>query len=138
MFYRPGGSATRINAQDDTVYTDTVGGATGWLPVSKGNTISVNIARASLVFGSVAKSEITPSPVSPEAQVIMEMKMYGGDPDAAARPIDQWQNLVVATSRRAHRDGWVRLRVVNINNADGTGVVMDMQVSRTGDVGAST
>jgi hypothetical protein len=106
--------------------------------VSKGNTIAVNIARAALTFQSIAQSLITPSPIAPEAQVVMEMKMFGGDTDGAARPIDQWQNLVVATSRRAHRDGWVRLRILNINNADGTGVVMDMQVSRTGDVGAST
>ena len=139
MFYRPGGSATRINNQNDTVYADFVGGATGWLPVSKGNTISVNIARASLLFVSAAASTITPNPVAPEVQVIMEMKMYGGDPDASARPIDQWQNIVVATSRRAHREGWARLRIVNINNSQGTaGVVMDMQVARTGDVGAST
>ena len=138
MFYRPGGSATRISTQNDTVYADSVGGATGWLPVSKGNTISVNIARASLAFVSAVSSLITPSPVAPEVQVIMEMKMYGGDPDSSARPIDQWQNIVVATSRRAHREGWARLRIVNINNAEGTGVVMDMQIARTGDVGAST
>lgn len=138
MFYRPGGSATRINNQNDTVYADSVNGATGWLPVSKGNTISVNIARASLAFVSAAASTITPNPIAPEVQVIMEMKMYGGDPDASARPIDQWQNIVVATSRRAHREGWTRLRIVNINNSEGTGVVMDMQIARTGDVGAST
>lgn len=138
MLYRPGGSATRINNQNDTVYADFVGGATGWLPVSKGNTISVNIARASLAFVSAASSTITPNVNAPEVQVVMEMKMYGGDPDASARPIDQWQNIVVATSRRAHREGWVRLRIVNINNSESTGVVMDMQIARTGDVGAST
>ena len=138
MFYRPGGSATRISVQNDTVYADSVNGATGWLPVSKGNTISVNIARASLAFVTAAASTITPSYVAPEAQVVMEMKMYGGDPDSSARPIDQWQNIVVASSRRAHREGWVRLRIVNINNSEGTGVVMDMQIARTGDVGAST
>lgn len=138
MFYRPGGSTTRVNNQSDTVYSDAVGGATGWLAVSKGNTIAVNIARAALTFQSAAQSIITPSPVAPEVQVIMEMKMFGGEPNASARPIDQWQNLVVATSRRAHREGWVRLRIANINNSDGTGVVMDMQVSRTGDVGAET
>jgi len=76
--------------------------------------------------------------VAPEVQVLMELKVYGGDPDASARPIDQFQNVVVATSRRAHRAGWARLRVVNINNGDGTGVVMDMQVSRTGESGAVT
>lgn len=138
MFYRPGGNAKRINVQYDSVYTDAIGGATGWLPVSKGNTISVNISRASIVFQSAANSRVTPSYVAPEVQVIMEMKLFGGDPDAAAVPADQWQNAVVATSRRAHRDGWMRLRVVNINNGDGTGVRMDMQVSRTGDVGATT
>lgn len=138
MFYRPGGSTTRINVQNDTVYADSINGATGWLPVSKGNTISVNIARASLAFVSAASSVITPSVIAPEAQVVMEMKMYGVDSDASARPIDQWQNIVVATSRRAHREGWVRLRIVNINNSEGTGIVMDMQIARTGDVGAST
>lgn len=76
--------------------------------------------------------------MAPEVQVLMETKIFGGDPDASARPIDQWQNMVVATSRRVHRDGWARLRIVNINNSDATGVVMDMQVSRNGDPGAST
>ena len=61
--------------------------------MSKGNTISVNIARASLAFVTAAASTITPSYVAPEAQVVMEMKMYGGDPDSSARPIDQWQNI---------------------------------------------
>ncbi len=138
MFYRPGGSATRINAQQDTVYTDAIGGATGWMPVNKGNMVSVNIARAALTFQSVAKSIITPSPVSPEVQVLMELKLFSGDTAAEARPVDQWQNLVVATSRRMHRGGWVRLRVVNINNGDGTGVVMDLQINRTGESGAQT
>lgn len=138
MFYRPGGSSTRINVQQDTVYADFIGGATGWLPVNKGDTISVNIARAAIAFQSAALSRITPSAVAPEVQVLMEMKLYLGDNDAEARPIDQWQNMVVATSRRVHRAGRVRLRIVNINNGDGTGVVMDMQVSRTGDAGAVT
>lgn len=135
MFYRPGGSASRINAQYDTVFSNVVGGATGWLPVYEGNSIAINIARAALTFQSAAKSQITPSPAAPEVQVIMEMKLFGGDNNDAARPIDQWQNIVVATSRRAHRDGWARLRILNINSVDGTGVVMDMQVSRNGDKG---
>lgn len=138
MFYRPGGSATRINAQYDTVYVDFIGGVSGWLPINKGDNIAVNIARAALTFQSVAQSLITPSPIAPEATVLMEMKMFGGDPDASARPIDQWQNTVVATSRRAHRAGWVRLRLLNLNNGDGTGIVMDMLVSRTGESGAVT
>lgn len=138
MFYRPGGNAKRVNAQYDTVYVDFIGGATGWLPVNKGDTIAINVSRASLLFQSVAQSIITPSAVAPEAQVLMELKLFGGDPDASARPVDQWQNTVVATSRRAHRAGWARLRTVNINNGDGTGVVLDMQVSRTGESGAVT
>lgn len=138
MFYRPGGSAKRINAQYDTVYADFVGGATGWLPTNKGDTIAVNISRAALTFQSVAQSLITPSVVAPEVQVLMELKLFGGDADASARPADQWQNIIVATSRRAHRAGWVRLRIVNINSGDGTGVVMDLQVSRTGEDGAVT
>lgn len=138
MFYRPGGSAKRINAQYDTVYADFIGAATGWLPVNKGDTISVNLSRAALTFLNNAQSDIIASAVAPEVQVLMELKIYGGDKDAAARPIDQWQNTVVATSRRAHRAGFCRLRIVNINNGDGTGVVMDMQVSRTGETGAVT
>lgn len=136
MFYRPGGTQKRINPQTDTVYVDFVDGATGWLPISKGDTVAVNISRATLAYGSPAQSTILPSPVAPEVQVLMELKVFGGDPDESARPIDQWQNLVVATSRRADRAGWVRLRVLNINNADGSGVVMDMQISRTGETGA--
>lgn len=138
MFYRPGGAGLRINAQYDTVYVDFINGATGWLPINKGDNISVNVARAALTFSTPAQSLITSSPIAPEVQVLMELKMYGGDHDVSARPVDQWQNMVVATSRRAHRAGWVRLRVVNINNGDGTGVVMDLQVSRTGESGAVT
>lgn len=138
MFYRPGGSNSRINVQYDMVYTDTIGGASGWLPISKGNTIGINVSRASIVFGTVAASRVIKSSVAPEVVVVMEYKMLGGDKDNEAWPADQWQNMVVATSRRAHRDGWVRLRVANINNSDGTGVAMAMQISRTGDSGAST
>lgn len=138
MFYRPGGNDKRINAQYDTVYVDFINGPTGWLPINKGDTIAVNVSRSALNFGSPAQSTIITSPVAPEVQVLMELKVFAGDPDESARPIDQWQNMVVATSRRAHRAGWVRLRVVNINHGDGTGVVMDLQVSRTGDAGAVT
>lgn len=138
MFYRPGGAAKRISVQYDTAYADFIGGATGWLPINRGDNIAVNISRAALTFQSVAQSLITPSPIAPEVQVVMELKIFGGDPDASARPVDQWQNLVVATSRRAQRAGWTRLRIININNGDGTGVVMDMQISRTGNDGAVT
>ena len=138
MFYRPGGSNTRINVQYDEVYTDAIGGATGWLPVSKGNTISVNCARASIVFNNSASSIVKKVMQAPEVQLLMEMKTIGGQSNDEAWPIDQWQNLNIGTSRRAHRDGWVRLRIININNQDGTGVSLAMQVSRTGDAGAST
>lgn len=137
MFYRPGGSRSRINQQYDTVYADYIDGVTGWLPISEGNSIAVNISRASIVFGSVADSKVIKSAVSPECTVLLEQKQFGGEKNSEAWPIDQWQNLVVATSRRAHRDGWVRLRIVNLNNSDGTGVAMALQISRTGDVGAS-
>jgi len=138
MFYRPGGASKRINPQYDEVYADFIGGATGWLPVSKGDTIGVNVSRASIAFGTVAQSTVTKTPVSPEVQVLLEMKTIGGQSDAEAWPIDQWQNMVVATSRRAHRNGWVRARIVNINNGDGTGVAMALQISRTGESGAVT
>lgn len=138
MFYRPGGAAKRINAQYDMVYADFIGGATGWLPVSRGDTIAVNIARASIQFQNAAQSDVIKSAMAPEVQVLLERKMFGGDSDAEAWPIDQWQNLVVATTRRAPGQGWVRLRVVNINNSDGTGVALALQVSRTGDSGAVT
>jgi hypothetical protein len=137
MFYRPGGSNTRINAQYDTVYADFIGGATGWLPVNKGNMVAINVARASIAFQSSAQSLVTKTPIAPEATILMEMKMQGGDANAAAWPIDQWQNMVVATARRAHAGGWWRLRIVNLNNSDGTGVALAMQVSRTGDPGAA-
>jgi hypothetical protein len=78
------------------------------------------------------------TPIAPEATVLMEMKMFGSDPAATVWPIDQWQNMVVATSRRVHRDGWVRLRILAINNADSTGINMALQISRTGDSGAVT
>lgn len=129
-FYRIGGGTKAINRQYDAVYADAVGLATGWLPVNEGDNIAVNIARASIVFGTAASSTVTMSPVAPESVVILEMRMFGADPSATIWPLDQWQNLVVATSRRAHRAGWVRLRILAINNADGTGINMALQVSR--------
>lgn len=138
MFYRAGGTSKAPNRQYDWCYADFIGGATDWLPVNKGDTIAVNICRASLAFQSPAQSVVTNTPNAPEVQVLLELKIYGGDPDASAFPADQWQNLVVATSRRAHRAGWVRLRIVNINNGDGTGVSLALQISRTGESGAVT
>lgn len=143
MFYRPGGSVKAINRQYDCCYADTAGLYSGWLPISKGDNIAVNIARASIVFGTSASSTVTMSPIAPEATVLMEMRMFGADqqsstPFSGLWPIDQWQNTVVATSRRAHRAGWVRLRILAINSGDGTGINMAMQVSRTGDAGAVT
>jgi hypothetical protein len=135
MFYRPGGGAKAPNRQQDYVYADFIGGATDWLPINKGDTIAVNIARASIVYSSPAQSQVTTSAVAPEVQIIMELRMLGGAAPMDT-PIDQWQNMVVATSRRAQRAGFVRLRIVNINNADGTGVQMAVQVTRTGDDGA--
>lgn len=137
MFYRQGGSSGRISPQYDAVYADFIGATTGWLPIAKGNVIAVNLARASILFQTSAQSKVTKTPVAPEVQVVLEYKMFGGDKDAEAWPIDQWQNMVVATDRRAHGNGWVRLRIVNINNSDGTGVAMALQVSRSGDPGAS-
>lgn len=137
MFYRPGGSDKAPNRQQDYVYADFIGGATDWLPASQGNTIAVNIARASIVFQNSASSRVTASPVAPEVQVILECKMLGGD-KPFIMPVDQWQGVVVATDRRMHRDGWVRLRIVNINNGDGTGVAMALQINRKGDSGAVT
>jgi hypothetical protein len=98
----------------------------------------VNICRASIAFTTPAASKVTKSPVAYEALILLEMKMFGGDSDSEAWPIDNWSNVVVATDRRAHRAGWVRLRLVNVNNADGTGVAMALQISRTGESGAVT
>lgn len=139
-FYRPGGTTNAPNRQYDYVYTDSAvdgSNATDWLPVNKGDTIAVNIARASIAFASPAQSQVTCSPIAPEAQVLMELKMLGG-PAPLVTPIDQWQNMVVSTARRALRAGWVRLRTVNINNGDGTGVLLALQISRTGESGAVT
>lgn len=138
MFYRPGGADNRINAQYDSVFTDQVDGATGWLPVVKGNTIAVNIASAIIEFQSAVASKVIKSAFAPEAQIVLELKMQGGDADNEVWPIDLWQNLLVATSRRSHAFGWVRLRVLNINNTANKGVAMALQIARTGDVGAVT
>jgi hypothetical protein len=138
VLYRKGGSSSRINTQYDEVYADFIGGATGWLAINKGDWIAVNVCRASITFDNPATSLVTKVTTAPEVQMLLELKMFGGDADAAAYPIDQWQNMVVATGLRAHRSGWVRLRVLNLNNIDGTGVAMALQISRTGDSGAGT
>lgn len=138
MFYRPGGADKAINQQYDYVFSDVVGGATAWLPVNKGDTIAVNIARAVIAFVNSVTSKVSKSISAPEAQIILELKMFGGEKDEEAWPADQWQNIVVATSRRAHRAGYVRLRIANLNNSDGSGVALALQISRTGETGAVT
>jgi hypothetical protein len=138
LFYRQGGSASRINAQQDTVYADFIGGATGWLPAVRGNWVAVNICRASIVFGSPAQSVINKNAMAPECVVLLELKQFGGQKDAEAWPIDQWQNMVVATGRRISMDGAIRLRILNLNNSDGSGICMGLQVNRTGDSGVDT
>lgn len=137
MFYRPGGTSGRINAQYDECYADFIDAATGFLPVNKGDWIAVNVSRASIGYVNNSSSTVSKVPTAPEVQMLLEMKTIGGQKDAEAWPIDQWQNSVVATGLRAHRAGWIRLRILNINNLDGTGVAMALQVSRTGDSGAS-
>jgi hypothetical protein len=133
MFFRPGGSDSRISVQFDEVYADQIGGATGWLPINKGDWIAVNVCRALLTFVNSASSVVTKQPGSaPEMQLILEMKTIGGQSDAEAWPIDNYQNTIVAKGMNANRDGWVRLRILNINNMDGTGLAMALQVSRNG------
>jgi hypothetical protein len=138
MFYRPGGTSGRINVQYDEVYADQVDGATDFLPVNRGDWIAVNACRASLDFGSPASSTVTKVPTAPEMQLLLEMITLGGQKHEEAWPIDQWQNLVVATGLRAHRAGFIRLRILSINNLEGTGLAMALQVTRTGDMGASS
>jgi hypothetical protein len=137
MFYRPGGTAGRINAQYDEVYADFVNGATDFLPINKGDWIAVNACRASIEFQTPASSIVTKVPTAPEMEMLLEMKTIGGQHHRESWPIDQWQNLVVAVGMRAHRAGWVRLRILNINNVDGSGLAMALQVTRTGDSGAT-
>ncbi len=131
MFYRPGGSNSRISVQYDEVYSDAINGATGWLPVNRGDWISVNISRALIVFGNSASSVVKKINTAEEVQAILEMKTIGGQADAEAWPIDEYQNTVVAKGMDANRAGWVRLRILNINNEDGTGVAMAIQISRS-------
>ena len=100
MFFRPGGSSKRINTQYDSVYVDFVNGATDWLPVYFGNWVAVHVARASIMFSSPASSVVSKNVVSPEAEVLLEMKSFGGQKDEEAWPLDYWQNVVVATGRR--------------------------------------
>lgn len=137
MFYRPGGTSGRINAQYDEVYADFINGATDFLPVNKGDWMAINICRASIAFENPGSSVVTKIPTAPEGTVLLELKTIGGQKHEECWPMDQWQNLVVATGLRIHRAGYCRLRILNINNADGTGFAMAMQVSRTGDSGAA-
>jgi hypothetical protein len=137
MFYRPGGTASAPNRQYDEVFADFIGGATDFLPVNKGDWIAVNACRASINFQSPASSIVLKTPTAPEMQLLLEMKTLGGQKHEESWPIDQWQNLVVALGMRAHRAGWVRLRLLNINNTDGSGIAMALQVTRTGDSGVS-
>lgn len=134
MFYRKGGQSKALSQQIDVVYTDAVGGCTAWLPVARGNWVAVNACRASIQFNSPITSLVTKTPVAPECTIIYEQK-GGGDKDVEAWPIDQWQNMVVATGRRVNFDGYVRLRLVAINMLDGMGVSLGLQVNRTGDNG---
>jgi hypothetical protein len=135
MFYRPGGYQYGINRQYDEVYADFIGGSTDFLPVSKGDWIAINVCRSSISYVTPAASIVTKETTAPEVQVVLEMKTIGGQKHAESWPIDQWQNLVVATGLRAHRNGWVRLRILNINNLEGVGVSMALQISRSGDSG---
>jgi hypothetical protein len=137
MFFRPGGFGDRINVQYDEIFCDAIDGATGWLPCNRGDWCAVNVARASINFQSAASSMVTKEVTAPEVQVLLELKSIGGQKHAEAWPIDQWQNVVVATGVRIHRAGFVRLRILNINNTDGTGVAMALQVTRTADTGAN-
>lgn len=135
MFYRQGGGANYINPQYDTVYVDYAGGATAWLPVVRGNWVAVNLCRAAITFGTSASSVVDKMPQAPECVALLELKQFGGQRDGEAWPIDQWQNLVVATGRRINMDGFLRLRLLSFNNLDGNGVAMGLQVNRTGDSG---
>lgn len=128
MFYRQGGSASRINTQFDEVYADFIDGATGWMPVSNGNEIAINIARASITYVSSAASAVKRSALAPQTVVVLEMKTTGnGD----SFPINSWQNVLVALKQVAARNGWVRLRIVNIDTASGgDGLSMSIQISR--------
>jgi hypothetical protein len=130
MFYRPGGFGDRINVQYDEVYADYIGAVTGWLPVNKGDWIAVNACRAQIEFTNPGSSVVTKLYNAPEMQLLLELKTIGGQRDKECWPIDQWQNLVVATGMKIHRAGWVRLRLLNINNLEGTGVAMALQISR--------
>jgi hypothetical protein len=132
MFYRPGGFGNRINVQYDEVFADFVNGATGWLPINKSDWIAVNACRASIDFQNAGSSVVTKVPTAPEMDLLLEMKTIGGQRDEESWPLDNWQNVVVATGIRAHRAGFVRLRLLNINNVDGSGVAMALQVTRTG------
>lgn len=132
MFYRPGGSDTRINVQYDEVFSDQPGGATGWLPVNRGDWVAVNACRALLTFVNTASSTVAKQISAPEMQLLLEMKTIGGQSDAEAWPVDQYQNMVVTKGMIANRDGWVRLRILDINNIDGTGLAMALQISRNG------
>ncbi len=138
MFYRAGGSLTRISVQYDEVYSDAVDGATGWLPVTRGNWLAVNLCRASIVFNNSASSVVKKTPQAPQGEVVLELKTQGGQTNTEAWPVDRWEDLLVSTGMQINRDGWVRLRITNINNQDGTGFAMALQVNRNGNMGVAS
>ena len=69
---------------------------------------------------------------------MLELKTVGGQADTEAWPIDRWEDLLVSTGTQVNRDGWVRLRITNINNQDGTGFAMALQVNRNGNMGVAS
>lgn len=134
MFFRKGGGAKALNQQIDVVYTDNIGDSTAWLPVTRGNWVAVNVCRSSINYSNPVASTVTKSVSAPECIVILEQK-GGGEANAEAWPIDRWQNMLVATGRRVNFDGYARLRLVALNQLDGMGVSLGLQVNRTGDNG---
>jgi hypothetical protein len=137
LFYREGSNpATRLDKRRDAVYADAVGHATAWLPVQRSDTIALSVCKARLALAAVSPPgqhlfDILPVGRDfPNATVVLEHK-YGGQPDAAARPLEEFVNSPVSATHGAVPVGFVRLRLTCIDNTtDSDGVYLGLTVDQ--------
>lgn len=131
MFFRPSLQPRRISKTYDAVYVDSVGEASGWLPIgSNGQRVNVTVSKASLqaipnINPSLLQTyEIIVAEGYPNGVVILEMKL-GGQPDASAVKIAQFDMANVAWKSPPLAPGFYRLRLTALAaNNDPMGIYM--------------
>lgn len=135
MFYRQNLLPQRISKTYDAVYVDSVGETSGWLPIgTNGSRINVTISKASLqaIFNPnpsmLQQYEIVIADGYPNGVVILEQKL-GGQADATAVKIAEFNMIVVAWKSPPLAPGFYRLRLTALNNnSDPTGIYMSLGV----------